>query len=66
MTDLLTPKTLRITLEVIVTTDREGWEYGDHLARFLAGEINADAEEIGLSNRTRAAASCLDVERAHD
>jgi hypothetical protein len=50
---------LRITIAVDVTTDRDGWEYGEHLARFVAGEINEDS----ASEDARARGECLDVEK---
>jgi hypothetical protein len=47
---------VRITLEVVGPTDRDGWEWGEAIARFLAHEFVTD------TNLGFVAVQCLDVE----
>ena len=52
------PIKVRITLEVVGTTDRPGWEWGEGLAKFLQGELtDQDADSFGPIT-----VDCLDVE----
>lgn len=56
------PQKMRITLEVVGVTDRNGWEWGDGLARHLKSELNElDAEAFGPI-----AVECVDVEKLND
>jgi len=52
----MTKRLVRLTLEVLGETDREGWDWGEAIARTLRTEIADDGEGWFV------AVQCLDVE----